>query len=214
MTRRTIAYLRPPDAYPLRTDRIPAGVGVVAVIAEPNERARDGLAQALRGIAAGEADTLLVLRLGAASESLGELVRLLDWLAEAGASLLALDVELDTADAAGRRTVELLRVIESWDRTPHPARKPRGRPGLATASPDVAERIAELRQGGLSLQAIADALNAQQIPTPRGGTTWRPSSVQAALGYRRPRPPVPGAPPPPPPPPPPHRRPPKRPPHP
>jgi hypothetical protein len=43
------------------------------------------------------------------------------------------------------------------------------------------------------LQAIAATLNADGVPTPRGGARWRPSSVQAALGYRRPPPPPPGA---------------------
>jgi hypothetical protein len=59
------------------------------------------------------------------------------------------------------------------------------------------ERITSMRERGLSLQAIADTLNASGVPTRRGGAQWRPSSVQAALGYRRPRPPLPGAPPPP-----------------
>jgi hypothetical protein len=54
-----------------------------------------------------------------------------------------------------------------------------------------------MRKDGLSLQAIADALNADGVPTQRGGVQWRPSGVQAALGYRRPRSPLPGAPPPP-----------------
>jgi hypothetical protein len=34
----------------------------------------------------------------------------------------------------------------------------------------------------MTLQAIADALNADGVPTLRGGTQWRPSSVQAAAG--------------------------------
>jgi hypothetical protein len=38
----------------------------------------------------------------------------------------------------------------------------------------------------MTLQAIADRLNAEQIPTLRGGTKWRPSSVHVAAGYRRP----------------------------
>jgi hypothetical protein len=38
----------------------------------------------------------------------------------------------------------------------------------------------------MTLQAIADQLNAEGVPTLRGGAMWRPSSVQAALGYRRP----------------------------
>ena len=37
----------------------------------------------------------------------------------------------------------------------------------------------------LTLQAIADVLNAEGVPTQRGGLKWRPSSVQTAAGYRR-----------------------------
>jgi hypothetical protein len=38
----------------------------------------------------------------------------------------------------------------------------------------------------MSLQQIADQFNAEHVPTLRGGTQWRPSTIQAALGYRRP----------------------------
>jgi hypothetical protein len=37
----------------------------------------------------------------------------------------------------------------------------------------------------MTLQAIADVLNAEGVPTPRGGAQWRPSSVQTAAGYKR-----------------------------
>jgi hypothetical protein len=39
----------------------------------------------------------------------------------------------------------------------------------------------------MTLQAIADSLNDEGVPTLRGGSRWRPSSVQAATGYRRPK---------------------------
>jgi hypothetical protein len=156
------------------------------------ERVDGHMADALALIAAGKADALFVERLGSVAGSLGELVRLLDWLREAHADLIAADVNLDTGTPSGRRTVRLLREVEGWER-------PRGRPGLSAVAPGVAKRIAALRDRGLSLQAIAADLNAQGVPTPRGGALWRPSSVQAALGYRRPRPPAPGAPPPKPP---------------
>jgi hypothetical protein len=39
---------------------------------------------------------------------------------------------------------------------------------------------------GWTLQAIADELNADGVPTLRGGAEWRPSSVQSAAGYKRP----------------------------
>jgi hypothetical protein len=167
--------------------------------------AQAGLAGALEPISAGQAGTLFVHRLESVAGSFGELIRLLDWLAEAGADLVAADVGLDTAAPRGRRMVALLREIDRWGREPDHPKKPRGRPGLAHVAPHVAERIAELRERGLSLQAIADALNADGVPTPRGGAQWRPSSVQSALGYRRPRPPAPGTPPPRPPRPPGHK---------
>lgn len=42
-----------------------------------------------------------------------------------------------------------------------------------------------MRNRGMTLQAIADELNQQGVPTVRGGTKWRHSSVQATIGYRR-----------------------------
>lgn len=158
--------------------------------------ARDGsLDRVLKRIAAGEFSTLMVVRLQAVAGSLRELVVLLDWLESVGARLVASDIGLDTGSAAGRRTVAVLREIARWEHEPGPGRPPRGRPGLAVRAPKLSERITGLRERGLSLQSIADALNADGVPTPRGGKHWRPSSVQAALGYRRP-PPGPPLPPP------------------
>jgi len=202
VSRPAIAYL-PADENGAAADEAAVDaiepLDVVAVVRDNAGRRRSGLGEVLERIAAGEAATLAVARLGAAAGSLRELVALLDWLAAARAELVALDVGLDTGSVDGRRIVGVLREIERWEREPEPGRRPRGRPGLAVRSPELGERIASMRERGLSLQAIADALNADGVPTQRGGAQWRPSSVQAALGYRRPRPPVPGAPPPPPP---------------
>ena len=52
--------------------------------------------------------------------------------------------------------------------------------------PALKERIVTMRTSGMTLQAIADVLNAEGVPTLRGGAKWRPSSVQSAAGYRRP----------------------------
>jgi Resolvase, N terminal domain/Recombinase len=192
MPRTAIAYLRPPG-------ELDAGLAsklrILATYADELGPERTELAAALEAIASGEADTLYVERLGAVAGSLGELVRLLDWLAEASATLVAADVGLDTRGGAGARTLALLGEIDRWSREPADRRRPRGRPGLAAGSPELAEQIAGLRESGLSLHAIAEQLNSESVPTPRGGAMWRPSSVQSALGYRRPRPPAPGAPP-------------------
>jgi hypothetical protein len=45
----------------------------------------------------------------------------------------------------------------------------------------VAARIRELRGEGMTLQAICDTLNAEKIPTPRGGAEWRPTSLRSVL---------------------------------
>ena len=185
-----------------------AGVEVVEVVAAGDHAARTGLAGALELIAGGVAGALVVERLQDAVSSLGELVALLDWLDRAGADLIAADVGFDSGDASARGTIALLREVERWDRDGHPRARPRGRPGLSSADPELVLRMALMRDRGLSLQAIAAALNAESVPTPRGGAEWRPSSVQAALGYRRPRRPAQGPPLPPPRPPGPRRAPP------
>jgi hypothetical protein len=65
------------------------------------------------------------------------------------------------------------------------AEQRRGRPAVADL-PLLQRRIATMRASGLTLQAIADTLNREGVPTLRGGAKWRPSSVQAATGYKRP----------------------------
>jgi hypothetical protein len=45
----------------------------------------------------------------------------------------------------------------------------------------ILEEIKRLRDTGSSLQAIADTLNKNRTPTPRGGATWRPSTIRSLL---------------------------------
>ena len=61
----------------------------------------------------------------------------------------------------------------------------RGRPAVSDL-PLLQRRIATMRASGMTLQGIADTLNQEGVPTLRGGAKWRPSSVQAATGYKRP----------------------------
>src|SRR6202035_1569116 len=161
MARTAVVYVRPADTGAdsgEATLSVPAGLEVVAVVRD--ERGdRGGLADALELIAAGDASTLVAARLAGLAGSLRELVALLDWLAAADADLLALDVGLDTGAAAGQRTVGVLRELERLEREPEPGRRPRGRPGLAARAPELGERITAMREDGMSLQAIADALN-------------------------------------------------------
>lgn len=56
----------------------------------------------------------------------------------------------------------------------------RGRPaGKAEAAPDVAARVLGMQKAGLSYAEIARRLNADGVPTARGGRQWWPSSVRS-----------------------------------
>jgi DNA invertase Pin-like site-specific DNA recombinase len=157
---------------------------------------RPGLTHALARIAEGGADGLVVSELRAFSRSIRDLAALTDWFREAGATLVALDLALDTATPPGRRVAATLAALgtgavdtERASANGHhgdaPARS-NGRPAVRDR-PELRERIASMRAAGMSLREIAERLNAERVPTLRGGAQWRPSSIQAALGYRRPR---------------------------
>ena len=143
---------------------------------------------------------LALPRVGVAVDSTRELLALIDWLGGVDADLIVVDARLDSGSDAGRASIALVRELDRLDRArrggasgvPRP-----GRPGISDRSPELAAELAAMRGRGMSLQAIADDLNRRGTPTPRGGTRWRPSSVQSALGYRRPvgpgLPPLPGS---------------------
>lgn len=157
---------------------------------------RPGLKRALELIATGEADGLAVAKLDRLSRSVIDAGTLAEWFEEAGGRLIALDLNIDTSTPSGRMVLHLLAAVAQWERETIAQRtragmaelrrrgEPTGRPAVADR-PELFDRISALRAGGMTLQAIADALNAEQVPTLRGGSRWRVSSVQAAAGYRR-----------------------------
>ncbi|HEY1523317.1 MAG TPA: recombinase family protein [Solirubrobacteraceae bacterium] len=189
MDRDAVAFLVGGDD--LGQQAVPAELNVLHAVRASAPGDPAGLAEALDWIDSGRAATLVVPRLGTVASSLGDLVRLVDWLGEREAALVVLDLGWDTEQRAGRLTTQVLRELRRLGREREHPHRPPGRPGLQRISPDLAERIGRMRQRGMSLQAIADALNTERVPTPRGGAEWRPSSVQTVLGYRRPRPPAP-----------------------
>ena len=174
------------------------GWELVEVVRDVDAGARDlerqGLLYALDKIGRGEAECIIVSELGRLSRSAADLGGVLDRLKRTGGRLVALDLGLDTASPEGRVAAQALASVSSWEHE-------RTRKGLAavaagaaaTAEPRVVQdvpalkqRIASMREEGMTLQAIADVLNSEGVPTLRGGAQWRPSSVQSAAGYRRP----------------------------
>jgi DNA invertase Pin-like site-specific DNA recombinase len=156
---------------------------------------RPALVHALRMLEAGEASCLIVTGLDRLSHSAANLGTLIDWVEDLGARLVVIDIDLDTSTEQGRIAARALVRVGALEREraprdaeyepAHPAR-PGGRPAVADR-PLLQRRIATMRASGMTLQAIADTLNREGVPTLRGGAEWRPSSVQAAAGYKRPR---------------------------
>jgi DNA invertase Pin-like site-specific DNA recombinase len=177
------------------------GFEIVEVVGEREPKTggaldRAGLSYVIERIAAGDAKCIVVSALDKLSRSVADLGTIVQWLERNDVRLVAVDIGLDTASPGGHATVRALASVARWE---HERLSERTRSGLAAArakrhaggrgsEPDwteIRQRIAKMRADGMTLQAIADKLNAERIPTQRGGAEWRPSSVQTAAGYKR-----------------------------
>jgi DNA invertase Pin-like site-specific DNA recombinase len=160
-------------------------------------RARPGLRYALELMGSDEVSCLVVSQLRRLSGTAAELGAVLTAIAKSGGRLVALDVDIDTATPEGGKAANLLIKLAAWERERAVERTKKGlqaarargvsigRPAVGDV-PELKRWIRAMRTEGLTLQAIADRLNEERVPTLRGGKEWRPSSVQAAAGYRRP----------------------------
>jgi DNA invertase Pin-like site-specific DNA recombinase len=158
---------------------------------------RPGIGYALGKIAAGEAQGLVVSELMRVVRSHVDLGTFMQWFLERDAALVGLDLDIDTSTPHGRHVAEVLITLGRWEQRRIAERtrtglanakaegRPVGRPSIGNR-PELRRQIVQMRESGMTLQAIADRLNADGVATLRGGAKWRPSSVQAALGYRRP----------------------------
>ena len=174
------------------------GWELVEVVRDVDTGARDmerrGLLYALDKIGRGEASCIIVSELGRVGGSAADLGGVLDRLKRSDGRLVALDIGLDTASPEGRVAAQALASVSSWeqDRTRNTLAAAAAGPATTLEPqvlqdvPALKERIATMRTAGMTLQAIADVLNSEGVPTLRGGAKWRPSSVQSATGYRRP----------------------------
>jgi Putative peptidoglycan binding domain/Resolvase, N terminal domain len=138
---------------------------------------RPGLVYAVRNLRSGPADGLVVARLRDVMPRAVDLATLLSWLAEADAFLGAADHELDTSTPAGRATARAVVELGAWDHGEAPAS---GRFIPRNGRGELAVQIAAMLQQGLSMRAVADALNVVGIPGPPGRTRWQPADVKTA----------------------------------
>jgi peptidoglycan hydrolase-like protein with peptidoglycan-binding domain/DNA invertase Pin-like site-specific DNA recombinase len=173
-----------------------SGRDLIEIVCDPpggRSLERPGLVHSLDRIADGQARGLVVNDLRRFSGSPQELANLVAWFRDADATLVALDLDLDTSTPAGRHIATTVIALGSLGNEDsrcagddgHAHAESNGRAAVSDR-PELLEKIAAMRSQGMSLRDIAERLNAEQVPTLRGGALWRPSSIQAALGYKRP----------------------------
>ena len=158
---------------------------------------RPGLRRALREVARSNVDGLVAAKLDRVSRSSVDMALVFEWFRDAGASITLLDVDVDTSSPVGQAIASFMALFAQLERDMTAQRtkdalaslraqgKPTGRPSVADNS-RLTARIKAMRKRGMTLQAIADELNRDGVPTLRGAQAWRPSSVQNAAGYERP----------------------------
>jgi hypothetical protein len=160
-----------------------AGWQLVAIVRDPEGGRildRPGLSHALELITEGEAEGLVVNDARLLSRSL-DFAGLVNWFRDADAALIALDLGLDTSTPEGSRVASTLITLTGWAGE----RIAKRTSTHAALRPAVLERIAAMHRDNVTVQAIADHLNAAGEPTPTGGEVWWPSTVQTALRYWR-----------------------------
>jgi DNA invertase Pin-like site-specific DNA recombinase len=156
---------------------------------------RAGLQDVLARLDAGEADVLVVAKLDRLSRSVAQGAQVMERAQRRGWSLVALDFGLDTTTPAGEMVANVIlstaqyerRLIGQRTRDALAAKRAAGvRLGRPQSLSDaVVARVAAERAAGRSFRAIAAALQADGVPTARGGATWHASAVRAVAESQR-----------------------------
>lgn len=149
---------------------------------------------------------LVVYSLSRLARSTKDTIEIAERLSRADADLVSLSEKIDTTTAAGKMVFRLLAVMAEFERdliserttTAMQHKRSKGERvgsipvGYMLASDGVSlipnesqqeaiELIRQLRDAGLSMRAIAEELTRRGVPTSKGGTTWKHSTVQRIL---------------------------------
>lgn len=149
---------------------------------------------------------LVVYSLSRLARSTKDTIEIAERLSRADADLVSLSEKIDTTTAAGKMVFRLLAVMAEFERdliserttTAMQHKRSKGERvgsipvGYMLASDGVSlipnesqqeaiELIRQLRDAGLSMRSIAEELTRRGVPTSKGGTTWKHSTVQRIL---------------------------------
>lgn len=158
---------------------------------------RRGLREVLDELDAGKAEALVVAKVDRLSRSLRDFADILEHGRRKRWQLVALDLGVDTSTPSGEMLANTLAVFAQFERRLTGQRTKEalavkraqgvrlGRPPVLPVG--VRRRIRGLRSRGHSLQAIADRLTDDQVPTAHGGKRWYASTVAKVLHAGRAR---------------------------
>lgn len=152
---------------------------------------RPGITYALGQLKNGTADALVVSKLDRLSRSLADFAHMLETANKQGWGVVAIDLGIDTTTPTGELVANIMAAVSRWERRMIGQRTKEGlaeakRRGVKvgrprSVSPEVTERIVEMRGAGLSYGAIAEALNDDCVKLPGGGLRWNASSISSIL---------------------------------
>jgi len=164
-------------------------------VASGRDLRRPGVQAALEVLSRQEADGLVVAKLDRLSRSMLDFAGVMATAQKQSWALVALDCSIDSSTPAGEAMAHVMATFAQFERrligqrtrealaVKRAAGVRLGRP--PAVPPELAARIAALRTAGATLRQIADKLNEEGIPTPHGGSKWRPSSLAGVLSRQR-----------------------------
>jgi DNA invertase Pin-like site-specific DNA recombinase len=182
-------------------------VEVVEVVADAGHSAknldRPGMERVRELVSHSEVDGVLVHKLDRLTRSVADFGTLLDELERHGCSLASVKDSLDTSSAAGRLVVHITLSVSQWEREvisertvdalaqarengtylgqPPVGYRVEGGRLVPTERIVVVQRAHALRQGGLSMAAIARQLERDGIKTGSGLSRWHDRQVKRLL---------------------------------
>lgn len=158
-------------------------------------KGRPALTDALARLDDGKAAALFVTRVDRLARSTKDFLSIVDRANQKNWRLVMLDLNLDTSTYQGRFVVTIMSALAEMERAiiaerqkdVHRDRRARGQVwgkdvGPKTKIPlNVLAEMSLMREAGLSYHAIANELNARNIPTALGGEQWHGSTVRKSL---------------------------------
>lgn len=158
---------------------------------ESSRGKRPILEDVLQHIEQGTYGGIVVAKLDRLSRSVVQANEINERLEKCGATLIALDLQVDTSTPTGRMLMNLLATVAQWERdtigertrSALRARRARGEPiGRRRVISDVVRaRAQQLRAEGLSYREIGERLIAEGHYPPSGLHRWQISTIQRLL---------------------------------